>query len=59
METESDLIDFDILDYEEQLIVEREIMMSVMGKFINDKVANNSNLTSIESDLTNEHQSEE
>ena len=53
LDDESDLIDFNVLDYEEQLIVEREIMMSVMGKFINDKDDKGGNLTSIESDLTN------
>ena len=45
-------MDFSALDLEEQLIVEREIMMSIMGQFIDDKNDANHNFISIESDLS-------
>ena len=56
IKTESDLFDMDILEEEEQLVVEREIMMSILGKFIDDKDINS---ISIDSDVNNDTQIKE
>jgi hypothetical protein len=36
LKTDSELFDLENLEEEEKLVVEREIMMSVFGKFVDD-----------------------